>query len=165
MLAAELTSFYEHAMCGKWLTLLKELAPSVARQGLAESRSSELGWLPAVDRDRRTFTRVEAIASGVRSPAAIDIAIDALARAPAGGLLVLPDTFNTVHRDRIVAAAVRHRLPAIYPSRFFAAGGGLMSYGSDLVELMRLAATSVDRILRGATPHDLPVQSSTSSSW
>jgi putative tryptophan/tyrosine transport system substrate-binding protein len=101
----------------------------------------------------------------VRSPAEIDIGIDALARAPACGLLVLPDTFNTVHRDRIVAAPVRHRLPAIYPSRFFAAGGGLMSYGSDLVELMRLAATYVDRILRGATPHDLPVQSSTSSSW
>jgi len=56
-------------------------------------------------------------------------------------------------------------MPAIYPSRFFAAGGGLMSYGSDLVELMRLAATYVDRILRGATPHDLPVESSTSSSW
>jgi ABC-type uncharacterized transport system substrate-binding protein len=128
----------------------------IIRVGLANGSRSRPPHLPSA---------FEAIASGVRSPAEIDIAIDALARAPAGGLLVLPDTFNTVHRDRIVAAAVHHRLPAIYPSRFFAAGGGLMSYGSDLVELMRLAATSVDRILRGATPHDLPVQSSTSSSW
>ena len=165
MLAAELTNFYEYAMCGKWLSLLKELAPSVARRGLAESRSSELAGYRQSIATAAPSLGVEAIASGVRSPAEIDIAIDALARASAGGLLVLPDTFNTVHRDRIVAAAVRHRLTAIYPSRFLVAGGGLMSYGCDLVELMRLAATYVDRILRGATPHDLPIQSSTNSSW
>jgi len=136
-----------------------------ARRGLAESRSSELAGYGQSIATAAPSLGVEAIASGVRSPAEIDIAIDALARASAGGLLVLPDTFNTVHRDRIVAAAVRHRLTAIYPSRFFVAGGGLMSYGCDLVELMRLAATYVDRILRGATPHDLPIQSSTNSSW
>jgi putative ABC transport system substrate-binding protein len=166
VLAAELTNFYEYAMCGKWLSLLKELAPSVARVAVLQNpdHPSWAGYRQSIATAAPSLG-VEAIASGVRSPAEIDIAIDALARAPAGGLLVLPDTFNNVHRDRIVAAAVRHRLTAIYPSRFFAAGGGLMSYGSDLVELMRLAATYVDRILRGATPHDLPVQSSTSSSW
>jgi hypothetical protein len=126
VLAAELTNFYEYAMCGKWLSLLKELAPSVARVAVLQNpdHPSWAGYRQSIATAAPSLG-VEAIASGVRSPAEIDIAIDALAHAPAGGLLVLPDTFNTLHRDRIVAAAVRHRLSAIYPSRFFAAGGGL----------------------------------------
>jgi putative tryptophan/tyrosine transport system substrate-binding protein len=156
------TNFYEYAMSGKWLTLLKELAPSVARVAVMQNPNH-----PSWDGYRRSVAPaaaslgIEVIAAGVSSPAEIDSALDALARQPAGGLLVLPDTFTTVHRDRILASAARHRLPAIYPARFFATGGGLMSYGADLVELLRLAATYVDRILRGATTHDLPVQSST----
>jgi putative ABC transport system substrate-binding protein len=126
VLAAELTNFYEYAMCGKWLSLLKELAPSVARVAVLQNpdHPSWAGYRQSIATAAPSLG-VE-IASGVRSPAQIDIAIDALARAPAGGLLVLPDTFNTVHRDRIVAAAVRHCHTAIYPSRFFAAGGGLI---------------------------------------
>jgi len=128
VLAAELTNFYEYAMCGKWLSLLKELAPLVARVAVLQNpdHPSWAGYRQSIATAAPSLG-IEAIASGVRSPAEIDIATDALARAPARGLLVLPDTFNTVHRDRIVAAAVRHRLTAIYPSRFFAAGGGLMS--------------------------------------
>jgi putative tryptophan/tyrosine transport system substrate-binding protein len=103
---------------------------------------------------------VQVIPAGVNAPAEIDGALDALAREPGGGLLVLPDTFTTVHRDRIVTLANRLRLPAIYSQRFFATGGGLMAYGADLVELLRLAASYVDRVLRGAAPGDLPVQSS-----
>jgi putative ABC transport system substrate-binding protein len=84
-----------------------------------------------------------------------------LAHESNGGLLVLPDTFTTVHRDKIVALANHYRVPAVYPLRFFAIGGGLIAYGANLVELLRLAASYVDRILRGARPSDLPVQSST----
>jgi putative ABC transport system substrate-binding protein len=97
----------------------------------------------------------------VNVPEEIDRALDAMAKERNAGLVVLPDTFNVVHRDRIVRLANQHGLPAIYPVRFFATAGGLMSYGSDVVELVRLTATYVDRILRGATPTQLPVQSST----
>jgi putative tryptophan/tyrosine transport system substrate-binding protein len=104
---------------------------------------------------------VQPIRAPVYTPADIDNVLDAFAREANGGLLVLPDTFTTVHRDKIVALADYHRLPAVYPLRFFATGGGLMAYGADLVELLRLSASYVDRILRGARPSDLPVQSST----
>src|SRR6516225_10889942 len=132
----------------------------VARCDLAESKPSELGRLPELDCDKRPPLGVQPIRAHVYTPADIDNALDALAREPNGGLLVLPDTFTTVHRDKIVALADHHRLPAVYPLRFFATGGGLMAYGADLVELLRLSASYVDRILRGARPSDLPVQSS-----
>jgi putative ABC transport system substrate-binding protein len=156
------TNFYEYAMSGKWLTLLKEIAPSVTRVAVLQNPNhpSWSGYQRSSAAAAQSLG-VQVIPAGVNAPAEIDGALDALAREPGGGLLVLPDTFNTVHRDRILALADRLRLPAIYPSRFFAAGGGLMAYGADLVELLRLAASYVDRILRGAAPGDLPVQSST----
>src|SRR5215472_3102140 len=133
----------------------------VARRDLAESKPSELGRLPGLDRENGPLLGVVPIPAHVYTPADIDNVFDALAREPNGGLLVLPDTFTTVHRDKIVALADHHRLPAVYPLRFFATSGGLMAYGADLVELLRLSALYVDRILRGAHPSDLPVQSST----
>jgi putative tryptophan/tyrosine transport system substrate-binding protein len=156
------TNFYEYAMSGKWLTLLKEIAPSVTRVAVLQNPNhpSWAGYQHAVAAAAPSLG-VQVIPAGVNAPAQIDGALDALAREPGGGLLLLPDTFITVHRDRIIALANRLRLPAIYPSRFYAAGGGLMAYGADLVELLRLAASYVDRILRGAAPGDLPVQSST----
>src|SRR5262249_15485649 len=133
----------------------------VERRDLAESKPSELGRLPGLDRKNCPPSGRAADPAHVYTPTHIDNVLDALAREPNGGLLVLSGTFTTVHRDKIVALAAHHRLPAVYPLRFFATGGGLMAYGADLVELLRLSASYVDRILRGARPSDLPVQSST----
>ena len=93
--------------------------------------------------------------------AEIERVIDTLAREPNGGLVVLPDVFTTVHRDLIIALVARDRLPAIYPFRYFATRGGLMSYGFDTVDVYRQAASYVDRILKGEKPADLPVQAPT----
>ena len=93
-----------------------------------------------------------------RDAGEIKHAIETFAREANGGLMVLPDVSTTNYRDLIIALAARHRLPAVYPFRFFAASGGLMSYGSDLADVYRRAASYVDRILKGAAPGDLPVQ-------
>jgi putative tryptophan/tyrosine transport system substrate-binding protein len=97
----------------------------------------------------------------VQSPADITRMIAELAQELNGGLLVLPDSFTAVHREQIVSLAEEHRIPAVYPLLYFAPIGGLLTYGADLVQLAGLAAGYVDRILRGANPGDLPVQSST----
>ena len=99
--------------------------------------------------------------SPVETAADIERAIESFARVPNGGLVLPPDTTTIVHRDLIIALAARHRLPAVYPVRFFVAAGGLMSYGTDQVDMFRQAASYVDRILRGAKPADLPVQAPT----
>ena len=96
-------------------------------------------------------------ASG-RDAAELERAIEAFARKPHGGLVVLPDVSAVNHRDQIIALAARHRLPTIYPYRLFAASGGLMSYGSDVADIYRRIASYVDRILRGEKPSDLPVR-------
>jgi putative ABC transport system substrate-binding protein len=94
----------------------------------------------------------------VRDPADVDRMFDMLAREPNGGLMVLPDISMTNYREAIVALAARHRVPAIYPFRFFAESGGLMSYGTDVAEVFQRAAGYVDRILKGASPGELPIQ-------
>ena len=101
---------------------------------------------------------VEAIIARVCDAAELETAIVAQAREPNGGLIVMPDTFTTVHRAKITALAAQYRLPAIYPFRFFAVNGGLLSYGSDSVDSYRRAAPYANRILRGEKPADLPVQ-------
>ena len=156
------TNSYEYGVSGKWLALLKEIAPSVSRVAILQNPNhpSWVGYQGSIAKTA-PLLGVQPIPAHVYTPADIDNVLDALAREPNGGLLVLPDTFTTVHRDKIVALAEHHRLPAVYPLRFFATGGGLMAYGADLVELLRLSALYVDRILRGAHPSDLPVQSST----
>jgi putative ABC transport system substrate-binding protein len=95
---------------------------------------------------------------GARDEVNIERALESFAREPNGGLVVLPDAFTLVHRESIIALAARYRLPAIYPFRYFPAMGGLISYGVDPVDIFRRAATYIDRILRGANPADLPVQ-------
>jgi len=156
------TNFYEYGVSGKWLALLKEIAPSVSRVATLQNPNhpSWVGYQGSIAKTA-PLLGVQPIPAHVYTPADVDNVLDALAREPNGGLLVLPDTFTTVHRDKIVALADHHRLPAVYPLRFFATGGGLIAYGADLVELLRLSASYVDRILRGARPSDLPVQSST----
>jgi putative ABC transport system substrate-binding protein len=96
-----------------------------------------------------------------RDPAEIERAVAAFAREPNGGLIVVVASAATVNRDLIIALAAKHRLPAIYPYRYFAAGGGLVSYGPDLIDQYRRAAGYVDRVLKGEKPADLPVQTPT----
>jgi putative ABC transport system substrate-binding protein len=98
------------------------------------------------------------VGGAVRDPGDVDRMFDMFAREPNGGLMVLPDISMTNYREAIVALAARHRVPAIYPFRFFAESGGLMSYGTDVAEVFRRAAAYVDRILKGASPGELPIQ-------
>jgi ABC-type uncharacterized transport system substrate-binding protein len=101
---------------------------------------------------------VKPIAASVNDAAEIESAVTAVAQEPGGSLIVMPDAFTTVHRQLIILLAARHGLPAIYPYRYQAVEGGLMSYGVDTVDLLRRAAPYVDRILKGEKPADLPVQ-------
>jgi putative ABC transport system substrate-binding protein len=101
---------------------------------------------------------VKPIAASVNDAAEIESAVTGVANDPGGSLIVMPDAFTTVHRQLIILLAARHGLPAIYPYRYQAVEGGLMSYGVDTVDLLRRAAPYVDRILKGEKPVDLPVQ-------
>ena len=150
----------EPTMAGKWMELLKEIAPRVARVALlfnpATAPYAEY-WLNPFKAAAASFG-VQAIAAPVHDTSELETVVAAQAREPNGGLIVMPDTFTTAHRAEITALAARHRLPAVYPFRFFAELGGLLSYGTDLVDDFRRTATYADRILKGAKPSELPVQ-------
>ena len=105
--------------------------------------------------------KVATVAAPVHNPEEIETAMAALTREPNSGLIVMPDVFILAHREQIIALADRYRLPAAYAYRLFPTSGGLMSYGTDLVDLFRRAAPYVDRILKGEKPADLPVQTPT----
>ncbi len=152
----------DYGFSAKWLEMLKAVAPRVTRVGVLRdptipAASGQLGAILAV----ASSFGVEVTALDIRDPAAIESALETLSRAPNGGLIVLATPFATVHLQLIVALAAQHRLPAIYPYRYFATGGGLISYGIDNSDLWRRAASYVDRILKGAKPADLPVQAPT----
>ena len=157
-----LTGFtsFEFTVGSKWLEALKHVAPAVQRVALIFNPDTapfaHLFWQPVVE--AAPAFDVEPIQTPVRDAGEIKHAIETFAREANGGLMVLPDVSTTSYRDLIIALAARHRLPAIYPFRYFAASGGLMSYGSDLADVYRRAASYVDRILKGAAPGDLPVQ-------
>jgi putative ABC transport system substrate-binding protein len=155
---------FESSMVGKWVEMLKEIAPGISRiaflfnpetapyvtrfyQGLLETSARSLG--------------VQPWAHPVHNAREIDSAITALGREQGGGLIVMPDSFNIVHRDRIIALAIQQRLPVISPYRFAVEEGSLMSYGVDQIDLFRRAAAYVDRLLKGAKPAELPVQAPT----
>jgi ABC-type uncharacterized transport system substrate-binding protein len=152
---------FEFSIGSKWLEALKEIAPAVKRVAVVFSPDTApfapLFWQPVVDAAARSFA-VAAMQMPVRDGRELAGEIEALAREPDGGLMVLPDVSTVNNRDLIIALAARHRLPAIYPLRSFAASGGLFSYGSDGVDIFRRAASYVDRILKGAKAGDLPVQ-------
>jgi putative ABC transport system substrate-binding protein len=118
------------------------------------------GYLKAMEGATRAAS-LEFTPRGVRSTTEIEDAISSLANQPAGGLVVLPDTTTSVNRRLIVGLAEKHRIPAIYPFRFFVADGGLVSYGLDVLDVFRRAASYVDRILRGEKAGDLPIQAPT----
>jgi len=151
---------FEYSLSGKWLQLLKEIAPGVTRVGVL--RSSPAGpagigqW--AVIQAFAELIGVECTPLGFSDANEIERGIAAFERGGSGGLIVSLNALATVNRQAIIASAARHRLPAIYPFRYFATDGGLMSYGTDLTIQYRLAAGYVDRILKGAKPADLPVQ-------
>jgi putative ABC transport system substrate-binding protein len=153
-------SLAEQTMAGKWLELLKEIAPSVNRVALlfnpATATFAEI-YLNSFKAAAASFA-VEAIGAPVRSTSELEPVIAEQAREPNGGLIVMPDIFMTGHRSEITLLAARYRLPAVYPFRYFTEIGGLLSYGNDPVDLVRRAATYADRILKGEKPSELPVQ-------
>jgi putative ABC transport system substrate-binding protein len=149
-------------MGAKWLEILKEIAPHVVRVGALRDPTlpGASGQLGAVHAVAPSFG-IEVIALDVRDPFVIERGLAMLAREPNTGLIVMPSPAATVHAGLIVALATRHRLPAIYPYRFFATRGGLISYGVDNLDLWRRSASYADRILKGAKPADLPVEQPT----
>ena len=153
-------SLFEFSVGTKLLEALNQIAPRVARVAvLYNPETSVFGpYLQSIGTAATAF-RLQMIPAPVRGAAEIEAALAALAREPGGGLLCLPDTFLNVHRELIVTLAARHRLPAVYAFRFFAAVGGLMSCGVDVADLYRRAATYIDRILKGGRPAEMPVQS------
>jgi len=154
---------FEFSIGTKWLEALKQIAPRVIRVALIynpETASYADLFQRPVEAAAPAFA-VMPITVAARSVAELESAVDAFARTPTGGLLVLPDVTNLIHRDQIIALAARHRLPAVYPYRYYAASGGLLSYGSEQADVFRRAASYVDRILKGTSPGELPVQAPT----
>jgi putative ABC transport system substrate-binding protein len=154
---------YEFSMGGKWLGLLRDAAPGVKRVGVMFNPTTApyaRTYLPPLETAARTFG-IALTTMLVQDTAAIDRTITEFARQSNGGLLLLPDSYMLTHRERIVALAARHRLPAISGAEPFVRAGGLMSYGAYAIEASRNAASYVDRILKGDKPLDLPVQAST----
>jgi putative ABC transport system substrate-binding protein len=151
----------EASLTGKWLGLLKEIAPKMARVGyLFDPKVAPGGgtYYTSLINTAAAASAVVPAAMPAHGSDDIERAIGDFAHTPDGGLVVLPDATTNLHRAQIIALVGRYRLPAIYAFGNLAAEGGLMSYGVDVTELFRLAANYVDRILKGAKPADLPVQ-------
>ena len=150
---------FEYSLSGKWLELLKQIAPGVMRAAVL--------WDPTIPPGIGQFAVIQAVAPSVgidvspvnvRDASEIERGIAAFARVPNGGLIVTGSALAVVHRDLIVTLAARHKLPGVYFQRQFVTGGGLISYGSDWVDQFRRAATYIDRVLKGEKPAGLPVQ-------
>jgi putative ABC transport system substrate-binding protein len=152
----------EAAIISKWLAMLKEIAPSVTRAALIGNRkTTAFDYFLRTAQSVAPALAIEVVASHVETATDIERAIESSARTPDSGLIFPPDVTTLTHRDLIIALAAKHRLPAVYPLHLFVAAGGLMSYGTDQNDMFRLAASYVDRILRGDKPAELPVQSPT----
>jgi putative ABC transport system substrate-binding protein len=154
---------FEFAISGKWLETLKEVAPAVKRVAVLfnpQTAPFAEALLRPIEAAGQTFA-VATVAAPVADAAAIKATVAAFAQTPDGGLIVLPDVSTAQHRDQIIALAAQHRLPAIYPYRYFAVSGGLISYGTDIADVFRRAAGYLDRIFKGEKPGDLPVQAPT----
>jgi putative ABC transport system substrate-binding protein len=153
---------FEYGLSGKWLELLKEIAPRVTRAAVLRD--------PAISAGTGQFGAIQAVAPSlgleaspvnVRDAPEIERAVSAFARSPNGGLIVTGSALVVLHRDLIVMLAARHKLPVVYFARYFVTSGGLISYGPNVVDQYRQAAGYVDRILKGEKPADLPVQAPT----
>jgi len=151
---------FEASIGGKWLQLLKEVDPRIARVAVIYNPQTApfAGlFLRSVESAAPTFA-VEAVAMPIQSDADIETALAMFATQPSSGLIAIPDSFTGQHRDRIIALAARYRLPALYAIPSATPSGGLMAYAVDTRDTMHRAAGYVDRILKGAKPADLPVQ-------
>jgi putative ABC transport system substrate-binding protein len=153
---------FEYGMSAKWLELLKQVAPGVARVAVIRDPAitAGAGQFGAIQSVAPSFG-VEVSPISARDAPEIERAIAAFAHSSNGGLVVTQSALTTVHRDLIVTLAARHKLPAVYYERHFVTAGGLISYGPDFIDQHRQAATYVDRILKGEKPADLPVQAPT----
>jgi putative tryptophan/tyrosine transport system substrate-binding protein len=153
---------YEAGIAGKWLSMLKEIAPRLERVALVGNpRTTAFEYFERAAAAAAPALAIALVPLRVETVPDMERAITDFARTQNGALLLPPDATTIIHRDRIIALAGRHRLPAVYALRVFVSAGGLMSYGTDQVEQFRRAASYVDRILRGAKPADLPVQAPT----
>ena len=153
---------FEYGLSGKWLELLKQIAPNLTRAIVL--------WDPTITAGIGQFAIIQSAATSagidlrplnLRDAGEVERAIAAFARAPNGGLIVTASALSVVHRDLIIALAARSKLPAVYFERFFVVAGGLVSYGANFIDQYRSAAGYVDRILKGEKPADLPVQAPT----
>jgi putative ABC transport system substrate-binding protein len=153
---------FEYSLGGKWLELLKQIAPGVKRVAVLRDAANPSGnALFGVIQAAAPSLRVEVNPINLRDAGEIERAVTAFARASNGGLIMTANPFAIVHRDLIITLAARHKLPAVYFERLFVAAGGLISYGPDFLDQFRQAAGYVDRILKGEKPADLPVQAPT----
>jgi putative ABC transport system substrate-binding protein len=153
---------FEYSLCGKWLELLKEIAPGVTRAAVL--------WDPTTPSGIGQFAIIQSVAPSVgvevrpvnvQDAAEIERAVAAFAKVANGGLIVTSNALSEVHRDLIITLAARYKLPAVYSEHHWAAEGGLISYGANFRDQFRQAAGYVDRILKGEKPADLPVQAPT----
>ena len=154
-------TLYEPSLAGKWLGVLKEVAPQIARVALLINPDTAVvhgTFYTKALKDAAASAGVDSAIADVYSPSDIETAIGSLGSQPGGGLIVAPDTFSEVNGDLIVALAARHRVPAVYAIGRFATRGGLMSYGPNTRDAVRRATSYIDRILRGESPAELPVQ-------
>jgi putative tryptophan/tyrosine transport system substrate-binding protein len=150
---------YEEGITGKWLAMLKEIAPNLTRAALvANPKTTPFDYFLRSAEALAPSLAIEIVPKPVENSADIQRAIESFAREPNGGLFLPPDTTTVLHRNLIISLAAEYNLPAVYAIRVFVAAGGLMYYGTDFVDMYRQVATFVDRILRGASPADLPVQ-------
>ena len=154
---------YESGIMGKWLAMLKEIEPRLSRVAfVANPKFRGYDYFLRFAETAAPALAIELIPTPITNDAAdIERSIASFARMPGGGLLMVPDASIIAHRDLVIALAARHRLPAVYPWRFFVTAGGLMSYGIDRIAQYQKAASYVDRILHGAKPTELPVQAPT----
>jgi putative ABC transport system substrate-binding protein len=155
-------TIYEYEISAKWLELLKEIAPQLTRVAVLRDAAipSGIGQWAIIQAAARSFG-VDVRPVGLRDTDETERAVAAFARSSNGGMIVTGSSLTAVHRKLIIALAARHRLPAVYPARYFNTSGGLLSYGPDLTDQFRVAAGYVDRILNGEKPADLPVQAPT----
>jgi putative ABC transport system substrate-binding protein len=153
---------YEAGIVGKWLSMLKEIAPELVRAVLiGNPKTAPFDYFLHAAQTEAPSLAIEVVPGVVETEVDIQRTIGSFAGARNGGLLVISDPTTAAHRNTIIALAAQHRLPAVYPFRLFVTEGGLMCYAVDLKDLLRQAASYVDRVLRGTKPADLPVQAPT----
>jgi len=153
---------FEYSLSGKWLELLKQIIPQLARAAVVRNPSNPaaIGQFSAIQALAQSL-RVEVTTVDIRDPDEVERAVTALASAGNGGLIVAPSAGESIHRGRVVELAAKYKLPAVYSDRFNVIDGGLISYGPNRIDQFRLAAGYIDRILKGEKAADLPVQAPT----